>query len=183
MFHLFHEPKNDQLILVNEQDEVIGSISQQDLPNLEQLQRGFVRAIGLFLVNDEGKVWIPRRRSNNTLLPDSLDMSVSEHVRAGENYETAAARGLKDDAGFEADPSKMRVIGKISPFPKLPYFVKIFIYRTNEMPNFYRDKYSGYDWLTPNDLYERLVKGESSKLALQPGAEILLQAQNKNELR
>lgn len=65
------------------------------------------RGIHVFLFTREGKLLIQRRTADRDMAPLALDCSVSEHVKAGEDYDHAAQRGLKEElslAGIELRP-------------------------------------------------------------------------------
>jgi isopentenyl-diphosphate delta-isomerase len=57
--------------------------------------------VHLLLFTSEGKLLVQQRSKDRKNSPSSLDCSVSEHVRAGEDYLTGAVRGLKEELGLE----------------------------------------------------------------------------------
>ena len=59
------------------------------------------RGVHVFLFNEQGEMLIQKRSADRANSPSLLDCSVSEHVKAGENYLEAAARGLKEEMGVE----------------------------------------------------------------------------------
>ena len=76
------------LELVNERDEVIGSVTRDEA----WARRLPVRGVNAFLVNSRGELWIPRRTLHKRMFPGCLDMSVGGHVWCGESYEAAFRR-------------------------------------------------------------------------------------------
>ncbi len=65
-------------------------------------QRGLKhRGIHVFLFTSDGKLLVQRRSQDRATAPLALDCSVSEHVKAGENYAQAAQRGLTEELGIE----------------------------------------------------------------------------------
>lgn len=54
------------------------------------------RGVNIFLVKN-GMLYIPRRSIEKDLFPDCSDVSVSEHVKINESYESAALRGLQEE--------------------------------------------------------------------------------------
>jgi isopentenyldiphosphate isomerase len=58
------------------------------------------RGVHVFLVTPEGKILVQQRGRQRGTCPLSLDCSVSEHVKAGEGYTQAAARGLAEELGI-----------------------------------------------------------------------------------
>jgi isopentenyldiphosphate isomerase len=64
-------------------------------------QRGLQhRGVHIFLVTPQGKLIVQQRSRQRELCPLALDCSVSEHVKAGESYPEATARGLAEELGI-----------------------------------------------------------------------------------
>jgi isopentenyl-diphosphate delta-isomerase len=63
-------------------------------------QRGlWHRGVHVFLFTCDGKLLVQQRSKNRDTFPSALDCSVSEHLKAGENYFHAAVRGLQEELG------------------------------------------------------------------------------------
>jgi isopentenyldiphosphate isomerase len=65
------------------------------------------RGVHLFLYNEKDELLVQLRTETKDKFPSRLDCSVSEHVRIGETYEEAAARGLLEELGLTA---RLRVL-------------------------------------------------------------------------
>jgi isopentenyldiphosphate isomerase len=64
-------------------------------------QRGlWHRGVHVFLFTRDGKLLVQQRSKNRDTFPSALDCSVSEHLKAGENYWQAAVRGLQEELGL-----------------------------------------------------------------------------------
>ena len=88
---------DEELDVVNDQDIVIG----RELRSVVH-QRGLQhRGVHVFLFTREGSLLIQKRSKDRAASPSMLDCSVSEHVKAGEDYLTAAQRGMKEELGLE----------------------------------------------------------------------------------
>lgn len=83
--------------VVNDEDMVIGQESRSVVHQKGLLHRG----VHVWLFAPDGKVLIQRRTEDRPTEPGSLDCSVSEHVKAGEDYLPAAQRGLQEELGLE----------------------------------------------------------------------------------
>jgi isopentenyldiphosphate isomerase len=87
-------------------DELLDIVDDDDLVTGQEMravahQRGLQhRGIHIFLVTAEGKLLVQQRSKHRGTSPLALDCSVSEHVKAGEGYPDAAARGLTEELGI-----------------------------------------------------------------------------------
>lgn len=166
---------NDVLDLVNERDVVIGTILQADAGDLIKTKRGYVRGVAALIQNDKGELWVPRRSPHKRISPGGLDFSVAEHVQSGETYEEAIVRGFKEELFTDIGSSALTFLGKLEPIPELPYFFMcIYLHRANEVPDYNHGDYTGFEWLLPKDLLERIKSGESAKTAITPTIEKFL---------
>ena len=80
---------DEYLDLVDENDNVIGK-EKRSIVYSKGLNN--FRVVNLFIVNSEGKIWIPRRGPHKRIFPSALDMSMGGHVDSGETYEQAFKR-------------------------------------------------------------------------------------------
>jgi isopentenyl-diphosphate Delta-isomerase len=62
------------------------------------------RSVHVFLFDPEGRLWIQRRAATKDLFPNRWDLSVGEHLRAGESFARGATRGLAEELGLPAIP-------------------------------------------------------------------------------
>lgn len=171
---LLMDDPEELLDLVNDQDEVIGTIRREEIPTLEQTGKGYTRAVGVFLINNEGKLWVPRRQQHKKIAPGGLDFSSAEHVDNGETYVAAVLRGLKEELNINADQRKLKSIGIVKPFTSVPYFHPVYTYRYDIVPDFSKDDYSGFEWLTPAEVEQKLQDGEPAKEVLLPALHLLI---------
>jgi isopentenyl-diphosphate delta-isomerase len=87
-------------------DEPLDVVTDDDIVTGREMrsvvhQRGLQhRGVHVFLFTREGKLLIQRRSKDRAASPSLLDCSVSEHVQAGEDYATAAFRGMKEELGI-----------------------------------------------------------------------------------
>lgn len=174
MIQTMDEP-DEQLDLVDENDTPIGRISRREIPLLEESKRGYTRAVGVFIINDQGRLWTPRRQSDKKIAPNGLDFSAGEHVGHEESYESAALRGLEEELAIIPDSRQLNLVGTIKPFKGIPYFHKIFLYHTNENPSYNPKDYSGYEWFDLSELEAKLLDGERAKEILLPSIQLLAQ--------
>ena len=87
----------DELLdIVDDGDQITGQ-AMRTVVHERGLQH---RGVHIFLVTPERKLLVQQRSRLRDTSPLTLDCSVSEHVKAGETYPEAAARGLAEELGI-----------------------------------------------------------------------------------
>lgn len=87
--------------VVDERDQVIGQA-----PRREVHAKGLLhRAVHVFVFNDAGDLFLQQRSLLKDSEPGTWSASCSGHVDAGEDYDTAAVRELREEIGLNlAEP-------------------------------------------------------------------------------
>lgn len=153
--------QDEYLDLVNEKDEVIGKKWRSEV-YAEGLSN--FRVINCFLVNSEGKLWIPRRTAAKRLFPSCLDVSMGGHVESGEAYDQSFKRELAEELNIDADTTLWKMIGHLSSIEDhVSAFMNVYEIRTDEVPDFNPDDFTEYYWLTPEELLQRIADGDGAK--------------------
>lgn len=88
--------------IVNEKDEVIGKELKSKKPELNFISR----VVAILVRDSDGKFIVSKRGSHKKIDADKIDLSAFGNVDAGEDYEYAAKRELREELGIEA-PVKM----------------------------------------------------------------------------
>jgi isopentenyl-diphosphate delta-isomerase len=154
------------LDLVNDQDEIIGTIPRSEASRLVPENLGFIRAVDMFIQNDDGKLWIPTRTAHKTIAPDGLDYSMGGHVDSGETYDQTVYREAEEELNIKLDPGKLELVKKFPP-AETPYFRAVYLYHTNETPDFNPDDFVSAEWLAPQELVQRLDSGVLAKSSIR----------------
>jgi isopentenyl-diphosphate delta-isomerase len=93
---------NDELLdLVNDQDEVIGTVWKSEAHNNPKLIH---REVGLAVFNNQGEVLLQQRSMNKAKKPGVWQVTAAGHVQSGENPEVAINRELQEEMGFTVNP-------------------------------------------------------------------------------
>lgn len=165
--------QEDELLdLVDKNDKVIGTIWRSKTADPF---KGYLRAAELLIINDEGKLWVPRRQMHKRIAPGGLDFSASGHVASGEGYEETLYRETEEELNLKLDPKKLELLHKFPPHPDLPpYFRTVYIYHSNDVPEYNPDDFSGYEWLTPQEVAARLEAGEPGKASILETVKFLI---------
>ncbi|HET7528864.1 MAG TPA: NUDIX domain-containing protein [Candidatus Saccharimonadales bacterium] len=163
--------EDELLDLVNDKDEVIGTIVRSQIGQKD----GYVRAAEMLIQNDKGELWIPRRTMQKRIAPGGLDFSGAGHVSSGEDYKTSLYREIEEELNLKIDESKLKLLKKFAPRPDLPpYFRAVYMYYDNAAPNYNPDDFSEYLWIKPQDLLKKLKAGEPAKQSLTETIEYLV---------
>lgn len=158
----------DELLdLVNDNDEVIGTILRSESDRLVRESLGYVRAVDMFIQNDKGELWIPTRTLHKRIAPGGLDFSVGGHVGSGETYDETVLRETQEEINVTLDPAKLTLVKKFPP-AETPYFRAVYLYRMNETPVFNPDDFTSAEWLTPAELIAKLDAGIPAKISIRP---------------
>jgi isopentenyldiphosphate isomerase len=87
----------DELLdIVNDEDVVTGQVMRSKVHELGLQHRG----VHVFLFTPDGRLLIQKRSKDRAAFPSAWDCSVSEHIKAGESYDDAAIRGMKEELGI-----------------------------------------------------------------------------------
>lgn len=149
------------LDIVNEADEVIGSLTRKEI--YAQGLRNY-RVIHAFIINDEGSIWIPRRVHTKKLYPDGLDYSIAGHVESGETYEEALIKEAREEVNVDLTKVPYKEIASFNPHThNVHCFQKVYEITLNEVPDYNQDDFSSYEWLSPTEIIERFENGAVGK--------------------
>jgi isopentenyl-diphosphate delta-isomerase len=91
--------KSPDLILVNEQDEAIGTMEK-----MEAHRKGLLhRAFSVFIINDAGDILLQRRALEKYHSPGLWTNACCSHPFPGEATVAAAHRRLQEELGFDCE--------------------------------------------------------------------------------
>lgn len=89
--------------IVDQTGKVIGKSTRNQV-----YEEGLLHsAVNIVVVNKKGQIFI-QRRSSKKILPLYWDISAAEHVKSGENYKSAAIRGLTEELSIIAPVKLLR---------------------------------------------------------------------------
>jgi len=155
-------PMYDELLdLVDEQDRVIGTKKRSEVyaNNLKNF-----RVINVFLINENGEIWIPRRTVHKRIFSLCLDMSAAGHVETGETYDQTFKRETMEELTIDTDEVPHRLLGHLRPQTHgVSTFMNVYEIRMNAVPKYNQNDFSEYFLLTPNTLLDRIAAGEKTK--------------------
>lgn len=152
---------DEYLDLVNEHDEVIGKKLRSEV-YAEHLSN--FRVINAFVINTNGKLWIPRRAKDKRIFPLCLDMSVGGHVESGETYNQTFKRETREELNLDIDMVKHTLLGHLTPKNHgVSAFMNVYEIQMEESPDYNKNDFVEYFWLTPAEFFKKLTEGEKTK--------------------
>lgn len=92
--------ESEKLILVDEHDNEIGTISKADAHDADGTLH---RAFSLFIFNDQGELLLQQRSPEKRLWGGYWSNSCCSHPRAGEEMDEAVHRRLEQELGVQAE--------------------------------------------------------------------------------
>lgn len=154
--------KNDELLdVVDENDKVI---HQKNRSEIYAEGASNFRVINAFIMNDEGLLWIPRRSPEKKLFPLCLDASVGGHVKAGETYQQAFDRELREELNLDSLQVSHSFIAYLNPHKNnVSAHMHVYVINYNKTPNYNTDDFVSSTWITIADLQKNIKQGDRTK--------------------
>ncbi|MGB0393412.1 MAG: isopentenyl-diphosphate Delta-isomerase, partial [Flavobacteriaceae bacterium] len=104
--------KEEKVILVDEQDRVLGT-----MPKLEAHEKAVLhRAFSVFILNDKGELLLQQRAHDKYHSPGLWTNSCCSHQREGESSLDAGKRRLKEEMGMTAELTELFTFIYKAPF-------------------------------------------------------------------
>lgn len=153
--------EDEYIDLVNDDDKIVGKKKRSEIYSLGLSN---FRVVNLFVKSSKGKLWIPRRTKNKRIFPLCLDISVGGHVKSSETYEEALKREVKEEIRIDINNVSYRQVGYFTPYKnKVSAFMKVYELNIDEIKNYNRNDFSESYWLYPEEVIERIAKGDKCK--------------------
>jgi len=143
--------KEEQVILVNEQDEQIGL-----MPKMEAHEKALLhRAFSVFVFNDDNELMLQQRALDKYHSPGLWTNTCCSHQRDGESNIEAGKRRLQEEMGFMVDLEEV-----ISFMYKAPFdnglteheYDHVMIGKYNAVPTINLDEVASWKWMSLEDV-------------------------------
>jgi isopentenyl-diphosphate delta-isomerase len=126
----------------------------------------------MFILNSLGEIYVPTRTADKTIAPNGYDYSVGGHVEIGEKYLATIIREAREELNLDIDPDYLLLIDKTI-FDEIKYIRHLYVYRTEETPEFNREDFVTAEWMKPEKLIEKLDDGHPAKGSLKASVSLL----------
>lgn len=164
---------DDEILdVVDGHDSVIGTVNRKDYDSFLESKRGFIRAAYMFIVNSKSQIWVPVRTANKTIAPNGFDFSAAGHVESGEDYLKTMLREVQEEVNLELTADDLEFVAKLKS-NKYRYMRVIYLYRSEITPNYNPSDFVSAEWLSPDELIEKIEQGHPAKGNLRETVEIL----------
>lgn len=143
--------KEEEVILVNDQDEQIGTMPKMEAHKKARLHRAF----SIFIMNDEGETMLQQRAANKYHSPLLWTNTCCSHQRVGETNIQAGKRRLFEEMGFETELKELFSFKYKAPFDngltehELDH---VMIGNYNDVPNINAEEVADWKWMRPESI-------------------------------
>lgn len=145
--------KEEQVILVNENNEQIGTMAKMEAHEKAVLHRAF----SVFITNDNGEIMLQQRAASKYHSPLLWTNTCCSHQRVGETNIEAGKRRLQEEMGFQAELKELFSFIYKAPFDngltehELDH---VMIGSFNAEPNINPDEVEAWKWMSPEAIKE-----------------------------
>lgn len=145
--------KEENVILVNEDDQPIGL-----MPKMEAHEKAVLhRAFSVFVVNDSGEIMLQQRAADKYHSPLLWTNTCCSHQRDGESNIEAGKRRLEEEMGFVVELKELFSFIYKAPFDngltehELDH---VMIGYYNEEPQINPEEVASWKWMLPSEIRE-----------------------------
>ena len=143
--------KEENVILVNEDDQPIGL-----MPKMEAHEKAVLhRAFSVFIVNDSGEIMLQQRAKDKYHSPLLWTNTCCSHQREGETNIDAGKRRLQEEMGFSVDLKELFSFIYKAPFDngltehELDH---VMVGYYNDVPNINPEEVENWKWMHPAEV-------------------------------
>lgn len=156
--------KEEQVILVNQDNEQIGT-----MPKMEAHEKAVLhRAFSVFIVNDNGDIMLQQRAASKYHSPLLWTNTCCSHQRVGESNIEAGKRRLQEEMGFQAELKELFSFIYKAPFDNgltEHEYDHVMLGSFNSEPNINPDEVEAWKWMSPEAVKEDISKNPNNYTA------------------
>lgn len=149
--------KEEEVILVTEKDEQIGTMPKMEAHEKAKLHRAF----SVFIMNDKGETMLQQRAAQKYHSPLLWTNTCCSHQRVGETNIEAGRRRLQEEMGFKADLKELFSFIYKAPFDngltehELDHVMMGYYHG---VPKINPDEVADFKWMKPEDIKNDIAK-------------------------
>ncbi len=141
--------KEEEVILVNQNDEQIGTMPKMEAHEKAKLHRAF----SVFVLNNSGEIMLQQRAPQKYHSPLLWTNTCCSHQRVGETNIEAGKRRLQEEMGFSTELKELFSFIYKAPFDNgltEHEFDHVMLGYYNDAPNINLEEVGDWKWMTPN---------------------------------
>ncbi|MFA5264999.1 MAG: NUDIX domain-containing protein [Opitutaceae bacterium] len=144
--------------VVDESDRVIGQCPRREV-HARKLRH---RAVHVMVFNSQGRIFLQKRSLLKDSAPGTWSASCSGHLDAGEDYDAAAIRELREEIGLSPSASPQRWL-RLRACEETGWEF-VWIYRVESEGPFVLapSEIDGGDWFTPAEIAKGMLENPSA---------------------
>ena len=154
----------DKVILVNEQDEELGT-----MPKMEAHEKAILhRAFSVFIMNEKGETMLQQRASHKYHSPLLWTNTCCSHQRKGESNIAAGIRRLQEEMGFKTELKELFSFIYRAPFDngltehELDH---VMMGNYSKIPKINKQEVADWKWMSPQDIKKDIAKNPDAYTA------------------
>ena len=148
--------KEEQVILVNQNNEQIGT-----MPKMEAHEKAVLhRACSVFIINDKGEIMLQQRAASKYHSPLLWTNTCCSHQRVGESNIEAGKRRLQEEMGFQAELKELFSFIYKAPFDNgltEHEYDHVMLGSFNSEPNINLEEVEAWKWMSPELVKEDIL--------------------------
>lgn len=152
--------KEEQVILVNTNNEQIGT-----MPKMEAHEKALLhRAFSVFITNDSGEIMLQQRAASKYHSPLLWTNTCCSHQRVGESNIKAGKRRLQEEMGFQAELKELFSFIYKAPFDNgltEHEYDHVMLGTFNDEPNINPNEVEAWKWMSPEHVKEDIANNPS----------------------
>jgi len=156
--------KEEQVILVNQDNEQIGT-----MPKMEAHEKALLhRAFSVFIINDNGDVMLQQRAASKYHSPLLWTNTCCSHQREGESNLDAGKRRLQEEMGFQVELKELFSFIYKAPFDNgltEHEYDHVMLGNFNSEPNINPNEVEAWKWMSPEAVKEDMSKNPNKYTA------------------
>ncbi len=149
--------KEEEVILVNIQDEQMGT-----MPKMEAHEKALLhRAFSVFIMNDKGEIMLQQRAAHKYHSPLLWTNTCCSHQRVGETNIEAGRRRLQEEMGFTADLRELFSFIYKAPFDNgltEHEYDHVMMGSYSGDPKINPEEVADFKWMSPEDIQKDIAE-------------------------
>jgi isopentenyl-diphosphate delta-isomerase len=140
--------KEEEVILVNQENEQIGTMAKMEAHEKALLHRAF----SVFITNDKGEIMLQQRAASKYHSPLLWTNTCCSHQRVGESNIDAGKRRLQEEMGFQAELKELFSFIYKAPFDNgltEHEYDHVMLGSFNSEPNINPNEVEAWKWMSP----------------------------------